>query len=172
MGLPTGGLPPTLDFMRLLWAVDHGLSRRSKRMETELGVTGPQRIAVRLVARYPGILPSELAELLHIHRSTLTGILRRLQSRGFLRRIQSAGDGRSAHLEVTAKGEALDRSHRGTVEAAARRALSRVDEADVRVAARVLEVLATELLRDLLCDSTVSSAHGGWKVPCSMRATS
>ena len=47
--LPGPGLPitldATLDFMRLLWAIEHGLQRSSKRMEATLGVTGPQRVS-------------------------------------------------------------------------------------------------------------------------------
>jgi hypothetical protein len=36
-------LGETLEFMRLLWAIDHGLQRRSKQLASTLGVTGPQR---------------------------------------------------------------------------------------------------------------------------------
>jgi MarR family transcriptional regulator, organic hydroperoxide resistance regulator len=36
-------LDPVLDFMRLLWSIEHGLQRMSKRMESEIGITGPQR---------------------------------------------------------------------------------------------------------------------------------
>ena len=36
-------LSPELEFMRLLWAVEHGLQTTSKRMARRIGVTGPQR---------------------------------------------------------------------------------------------------------------------------------
>src|ERR1700761_877276 len=75
-------LGEVLEFMRLLWAVDHALQSNSKRMETALGVTGPQRLVIRLVGQRPGISAGELAELLHVHPSTLTGILSRLEQRG------------------------------------------------------------------------------------------
>ena len=42
-------LDPVLDFMRLLWSVEHGLERMSKRMGNELGITGPQRLVLRIV---------------------------------------------------------------------------------------------------------------------------
>jgi MarR family transcriptional regulator, organic hydroperoxide resistance regulator len=42
-------LPNVLQFMQLLWAVDHGLQRASKGMLRRLGVTGPQRLALRLI---------------------------------------------------------------------------------------------------------------------------
>ena len=60
-----------LDFMRSLWALDHALQSRSKAMAAALGVTGPQRMVVRLVGRFPDIAAGSLAELLMIHPSTL-----------------------------------------------------------------------------------------------------
>ena len=44
-------LDPVLDFMRLLWSIEHGLQRLSKRMEAELGITGPQRLVLRVVGQ-------------------------------------------------------------------------------------------------------------------------
>src|ERR1043166_1406830 len=38
-----------LDFMRAVWALDHALRSRSKRMKREIGLTGPQRLVLRLV---------------------------------------------------------------------------------------------------------------------------
>ena len=48
-------LDPVLDFLRLLWSIEHGLQRMSKRMEGELGITGPQRLVLRIVGRFPGL---------------------------------------------------------------------------------------------------------------------
>jgi hypothetical protein len=67
--MPTGSSPkadPVLDFLRLMWAVDHELQSVSKRMLVELGLTGPQRLAVRFIARQPGLAAGELADLLHL----------------------------------------------------------------------------------------------------------
>ena len=57
-------LTGTLHFMQLLWELHHNLQARSKRMESTHGVTGPQRLVLRLVARYPGMSAGELAALL------------------------------------------------------------------------------------------------------------
>jgi DNA-binding MarR family transcriptional regulator len=75
-------LGPVLEFIRLLWATDHGLQSASKAMAARLGVTGSQRLAVRVLSRCPGLSAGELARILHVHPSTLTGVLQRLQSRG------------------------------------------------------------------------------------------
>src|SRR6185436_8768825 len=88
-GPPLGAV---LDFMRLLWAVDHALQSASKRMEATHGVTGPQRLVVRIVGRFPGIAAGRIAEILHVHPSTLTGILKRLEQRQILTRRSDPRD--------------------------------------------------------------------------------
>ena len=144
----TGSLPPpgeTIEFMRLLWAIDHGLQRRSKRMAKTLGLTGPQRVVVRMLGRYPGISAGQLAQGLHLHPSTLTGILRRLERRGWLTRRRHPRDGRRAVLELSLAGQRLDVESPGTIEAAMKSALGRLPTASVNAARAVLRALAAEL---------------------------
>lgn len=136
-----------LDFMRLLWAVDHGLQRRSKRMESELGVTGMQRIVIRLIGRYPDIAAGRLAELLHVHPSTLTGVLRRLTERGLINRERDPHDARRSRFVLLAEGQSIDATQAGTVEAAVRRALSRLNPEAIDAARTVLAAIAEELAR-------------------------
>src|SRR5437764_12841200 len=76
-------LDPVLDFLRLLWSIEHGLQRVSKKMESELGLTGPQRLVLRVVGRFPGLSASELAHIVRLHPSTSTGILQRLVASGW-----------------------------------------------------------------------------------------
>lgn len=140
-------LGSTLDFMRVLWAMDHGLQRRSKRMEVELGVTGMQRVVIRLIGRFPDITAGRLAELLHVHPSTLTGVLKRCVDRGFVARTRDRTDARVAHFKLTTEGGKIDGSQAGTIEAAVRRALGRLDPAQVDAARVVLSALADELAR-------------------------
>lgn len=136
-----------LDFMRLLWAVDHGLQRRSKRMEAELGVTGMQRIVIRLIGRFPDIAAGRLADLVHVHPSTLTGVLRRLVERGFVSRERDPGDARRSRFTLLAPGETIDATQAGTVEAAVRRALARISTDEADATRKVLAIVAEELAR-------------------------
>ena len=53
-------LGEVLSFMRLLWAVVHGLESASKQMQREIGVTGPQRLVLRLVGHYERLSPGDL----------------------------------------------------------------------------------------------------------------
>lgn len=137
-------LGAVLDFMRMLWAVDHALQSTSKRMEASFGLTGPQRLVVRIVGRFPGIAAGRVAEILHVHPSTLTGILKRLELRGTLQRKPDPRDARRALLTLTAKGRKLDVVRTGTVEQAVRRVLAK-DPEKAAAAQEVLAALSEEL---------------------------
>jgi MarR family transcriptional regulator, organic hydroperoxide resistance regulator len=141
----SSSLGEPLEFMRLIWALSHAMQSRSKRMAIELGVTGPQRFVIRLVGKMPAMSAGSLAELLHVHPSTLTGVLQRLEDRGFLSRTVAADDRRKAVLTLTPAGAAVDARKAGTVEASLRNALASARKADVEAARRVLTALAREL---------------------------
>lgn len=141
-------LGKVLDFLRLLWTVNHRLESASKRMVSNLGVTGPQRLVVRIVGRYPGISAGRLAGILQIHPSTLTGILRRLEERGALQRKPDSSDARRALFSLTAKGRAFDQQRNGTAEAAVQRALAHVSPKQLVDVERVLSALADELSKE------------------------
>lgn len=143
---PLPKLTGVLEFMRLMWEMDHALQRMSKRMEATLGVTGQQRLVVRIVGRFPGLPAGHLARLLHVHPSTLTGIIQRLQRQGLLVRRLDPRDGRRYLLSLTDKGRSFDVETEGTVESAIAQVLgtSRPEhvEAARRVLASIAEVLA------------------------------
>lgn len=138
-------LGDVLEFMSLIWGISHGLQATSKRMEAELGITGPQRLVVRILGRCPGASAGQLAAILQLHPSTLTGILRRLEDRGVIARSRGERDRREAHLRLTADGRAIDRRHAGTVEAAVHRVLSDLERKKIETAAEVLRALEDAL---------------------------
>ncbi len=142
---PGVDLGPTLDFMRVLWALDHAVQRTSKRMERHLGATGPQRLVLRIVGRFPGISAGRLARLLHVHPSTLTGVLSRLDRRGLLRRRPDPRDGRRWQVALTPRGREMDVEAEGTVEAAVQHALDHMRPADIEGARAVLVAIAERL---------------------------
>jgi MarR family transcriptional regulator, organic hydroperoxide resistance regulator len=155
-------LGEVLEFMRLLWAVDHGLQSTSKRMESTLGLTGPQRLVVRLVGRFPGITAGKLAQILHVHPSTLTGVLKRLEKREVLERKADPLDGRKALFVLTEVGRGLDIPSEGTVESSVQRVLSRMSRARILGTQDVLSALAAELgSGDVPLDSPRTGENGG-----------
>lgn len=141
-------LSENLGFMRLLWAVDHGLRSLSKQMQATIGLTGPQRLVLRILGRTPRVMPSELAELLHLDRGTVSGVLDRLVDQQLIVRRPHPDDGRSVLVELSARGKMLDREAAGTVEACVRRALGSLPRSKVDAAIAVLEALARELTRE------------------------
>jgi DNA-binding MarR family transcriptional regulator len=147
-GIPAPALPPlgeALEFMRLLWAIDHGLQQRSKRMTASHGVTGPQRFVIRVLARFPGLSAGHLARVLHLHPSTLTGILDRLERKGLLTRRTDPEDRRRAVLGLTAMGRRLDVDSRGTIESLVTEALAGQPPRQVQAAREVLAAVASGL---------------------------
>jgi len=138
-------LDEVLRFMRLIWAVDHQLERVSKRMEATIGLTIPQRLSLLLIGRHPGILASEVAEVLHLHRGTLSGIIGRLEASGYVRRTVDARDARRVGLTLTPAGAALNERRGGTFEGAVRRLLASARPRDLEAAERVLAALGSEL---------------------------
>lgn len=133
------------EFMRLLWALDHALQTKSKRMLSTLGVTGPQRLVIRAVGRHPGISAGALASLLHLHPSTLTGVLSRLVERRLLERWGDPSDSRRALFRLTARGRRVDAVETGTIEGAIRRVFGGQSVAAIAAAARVIAALGAEL---------------------------
>lgn len=138
-------LPDVLQFMQLLWAVVHGLDRMSKRMAGEIGVTGPQRLVLRVVGLFPGLSAGGLATTLHVHPSTLTGVLQRLVRQRLLARIDDPRDRRRANLRLTRRGRRVNSVRHGTVESAVAEALADVSAPDRAATTRVLERLARHL---------------------------
>jgi DNA-binding MarR family transcriptional regulator len=138
-------LDDVLRFMRLIWAIDHELERVSKRMETRLGLTIPQRLSLLLIGRNPGILASELAAVLHLHRGTLSGVVRRLEAAGYVTRTVDASDARRAGLTLTPAGQRVNRRRAGTFEDAVRRVLAATLPGERAAAEHVLASLGGEL---------------------------
>jgi DNA-binding MarR family transcriptional regulator len=141
-------LEPTLEFMRLLWRIEHGLQSRSKQMEAAIGVTGPQRLVLRIVDQFPGLSAGQLAHILRLHPSTITGVLQRLVEKELLARDGDHADRRRVRLRVRPDAKRFVRLSRATVESAIARALSQVPAAHVSHARSVLAAIATALEGD------------------------
>lgn len=149
--MPTTKLQPageTLQFLQGVWELVHALDVRSKRMAQTIGVTGPQRLVIRIVGQKPSQTASEIAQMLGKHPSTLTGVLARLEARGLLDRQIDQEDRRRARFMLTTAGKKVDRERRGTVEAATRRALLRLEAPAVVSLLAGISVLVEELERD------------------------
>lgn len=111
----------------------------------ERHVTGPQRLAVRVVGLCPGISPGALADVLHLHPSTLTGILLRLERGGLLTRQANAADGRRHTLHLTRAGQTLNDVRLHTIEDDVGTLLHRLTGTEIACSRDVLNALADHL---------------------------
>ena len=144
---PDQALGAVVGFLRDLWALDHGLRSVSKALQSKIGVTGAQRAVLLLVASLPRPSATDLAQHLSIHRSTLAGILRRLEGRGLIVRHSDPDDGRRVLFEPSDKGRAVLSPKEHTIEGAVRSTINRLPEEKIQAAREVLSELSTELSR-------------------------
>ncbi|RYZ07568.1 MAG: MarR family transcriptional regulator [Myxococcales bacterium] len=157
--LPLGD---ALSFLQVLWALTHGLESTSKRMLATLGITGPQRLVLRIVGHYGRIAAGELAEVLHIHPSSLTGMLRRLEYAELIRRESDPFDRRRALFKLTRRGVRLNGQRRGTIEEAVATTLARQPRERVAATKAVLRALAESLDANL---TPSSASERGMSAP-------
>ncbi len=142
---PAIHLEPVFDFLRTVWLLNHRLETASKRMMETLGVTGPQRMLLRIVGRYPGIAAGALAEALHIDPGTLSSALRRLEQRKLLLRTPDPGDRRRVLITLTSAGRKVVKPSSNTVEGKIRAALAELPPESVLLTRNVLATLSRHL---------------------------
>jgi DNA-binding MarR family transcriptional regulator len=143
--IESADLPDVLDFMQLLWALVHRMERRSKRMNRDLGVTGPQRLVLRIVGLFPDVSAGRLAAILHVHPSTLTGVLHRLVAQRLLQRRNDPADARRALFQLTPRGQLVNKARGETIEAAVAAALRAASAVERSATRRLLERIASHL---------------------------
>jgi MarR family transcriptional regulator, organic hydroperoxide resistance regulator len=137
--------PEVLDVMQVLWGLAHALEARSKRMQRDLGITGPQRLLLRVVGELPGCGPGVAATRLRLDPGTVSRLAVGLERRKLVRREPDEADGRKQRLVLTARGKLLNRKHRGTVEGAVREALDGATPSEVRSARKFIRRLTQAL---------------------------
>jgi DNA-binding MarR family transcriptional regulator len=86
--------------------------------------------------------------VLHIHPSTLTGILKRLEARGLVIRRTDGRDARRSLLALSDKGKQLDVESEGTIEATVQSAIAELPAAQGEVVRGALQNLAQALARN------------------------
>ncbi|WP_113697775.1 MarR family winged helix-turn-helix transcriptional regulator [Amycolatopsis albispora] len=81
---------------------------------------------------------TELSRVLHLEKSSLTGLVDRVERRGLVRRVRDDHDRRACRIELTEQGAELgQRAHNDVVD--------RLDELTAGMPAATRELIATEL---------------------------
>ncbi len=95
------------EVVRLLRRLFRAIHEYSKAIHRRTGLSGPQVWALTLLAADPGLSATELARRMFVHPSTVTGIVKRLATRGAVSRSVDADDRRGVRLAVTGAGRRI-----------------------------------------------------------------
>jgi DNA-binding MarR family transcriptional regulator len=110
-------------------------------------VTMSQAKVLYLVQAEPGLRMSELSARLGVSLSTVSGVVDRLVDQSFLDRHDDPADRRQVVLRITDAGASQLELFRELSAGQVRDLLARIDEADLAVVARALDILAATALR-------------------------
>ena len=80
---------------------------RSKKLERESGLTGPQLLIMQAIGEAQTISPGTLAKSVSLSQATVTTILDRLEKRYLVLRMRSSDDKRKVAVSLTQEGEEL-----------------------------------------------------------------
>jgi len=93
--------------VEMLHRIFQAIDLFSRKVLREFGVTGPQIWALRTIGASGVVRMGDLAQHMHLHISTVTGIIDRLQSAKLVTRERSGADGRVMELRLTARGRSI-----------------------------------------------------------------
>ncbi|MEO1530301.1 MAG: MarR family transcriptional regulator [Planctomycetota bacterium] len=100
----------------------------SRRLVHGHGLTGPQLAVLREVTRLEPVPPSVLARAAHLSQATVSGILKRLETRNLVSRQKSESDRRSVSFAITDDGKTTLAASPSLLQDDFRTGLSRLEE--------------------------------------------
>ena len=105
---------PTLEELLCfaIYSAGHAFSRVYKPLLDEFGLTYPQYLVMVSLWAKDDQTVGELGEPLFLESSTLTPLLKRLESIGYVTRSRDPSDERQVRIRLTAQGRALSRKAR------------------------------------------------------------
>jgi DNA-binding MarR family transcriptional regulator len=103
----TGALEPSALHREILVAlrrIIRAVDLHSRQLMDACGLTGPQLVALRELARGGTSTARDLARTVQVSQATTTGILDRLERRGLITRARSESDRRALDVALTDEG--------------------------------------------------------------------
>ena len=101
---------PEEAFIKLLQLV-RTIQAGMQNVEGSHGLSGSQLWTLWLISAQPGLRVTELAEMQHIHPSTASNLLDKLETRGLVRRERRDTDSRVVRLYLTDAGPRTGQEH-------------------------------------------------------------
>ncbi|MFM9859552.1 MarR family transcriptional regulator [Pseudoxanthobacter sp. M-2] len=103
----TGPLPLDDQLCYAVYSAGMAIQRTYKPLLDELGVTYPQYLVLNVLWREDKQTVGGIAEELALESSTLTPLLKRLETAGLVRRTRNPDDERQVIIALTTEGRAL-----------------------------------------------------------------
>ena len=135
------------------WQVEPGyLFRRSQQIAVAIfseecdrfGLTCLQYSALARIRENPRIDVTRLSEIIEFDRSTLGGVIERLEIKGYIRRLSTTDDKRIKLLEITKPGQAILNEIEPHVARVNRRILSCFNAEEQRTLSKLLTRMITQ----------------------------
>ena len=120
----------------------------SKQLVRNYGVSGPQLLALRAVARYGPITVTALARDMNLSQPTVTGILHRLEQQSLIKRERDGTDRRAVTSTITTKGISTLKKTPSVLEDRFRRELNRLEDWEQTQALATLQRIAAMMEAD------------------------
>jgi DNA-binding MarR family transcriptional regulator len=134
---------PEKRVLTALRRIVHRVDLQSRWLLQQCSVTGPQLVCLHTLAEEGPLTSKGLAERVHVHPSTLVGIVDRLEEKGLLERRRDRRDRRSVSLTMTERGFGFVRQAPSPLQATLMAKLKRMKPEDqVRLASAMEEVVA------------------------------
>lgn len=93
--------------LRSLRRITRAIDMHSRWMASHFGLTVPQLVCLRTLAKQQDLTPSALSREVDLSQATITGIVDRLVKRGLVDRQRSETDRRRVTLSITDAGNTL-----------------------------------------------------------------
>lgn len=114
--------------LRALRRIVRAIDLQSRRLEHEVGLTGPQLISLRVLDQRGPMTAGALARAVDLSQATLTGILDRLAKRRLVTRRRSSSDRRRVTIALSPEGERVVRTAPSPLQAVFSARLSELPE--------------------------------------------
>ena len=93
--------------MIALRKIIRAIDMNSKKLVKRVGLTGPQLVILREIARRREVTAVQIAQAVSLSQATVTGILERMEKRQLIARQRSDRDKRRIMIRITANGDRI-----------------------------------------------------------------
>lgn len=131
-----------IDDIRRIFQV---LTERSRKIEHETSLTGPQLWVVKILKETSPMKVSDLARRMYLHPATMVGLLDRLEAKNLLKRTRSEKDRRVVFIDLTEQGHELEINSPEVVQNLLVSGLEKLTVPDLKVISGGLEQIVTIL---------------------------